>query len=247
MATIGANAATLHDWAKRIDENGKVDKIVELLKQRNEILDDMLWIQGNLPTGHKTTVRTGIPEATWRMLNYGVKRSKSQTAQISDSCGMLENYSEIDKDLADLNGNTSEFRLSESVAILEGMNQEMAKTLFYGDTSIAPAKFIGLSPRYNTLTRKDPVVEDSSDYVLDAGGTGTDNTSIWLVVWGDRSVHGIFPKGSKAGVDQSDKGQVTLHDADGNPYEGYRAHFKWNCGLTVRDFRQAVRLSLIHI
>jgi hypothetical protein len=57
MATIGANALTLADWAKRLDPQGKVPSIVELLAQSNEILQDMLWVEGNLPTGHRTTVR----------------------------------------------------------------------------------------------------------------------------------------------------------------------------------------------
>jgi hypothetical protein len=81
-----------------------------MLAQDNEIMDDICSEKGNLPTGHKTTIRTGLPEATWRKLYGGVKRSKSTTAQIVDTCGMLEAYSEVDKALADLNGNTKAFR-----------------------------------------------------------------------------------------------------------------------------------------
>ena len=115
MAVKGINAATLTDVAKRLDPNGKIDKIVELLAQTNPILQDMMFVEGNLPTGHRTTVRTGLPATTWRLLNYGVQPSKSTTAQVTDACGMLEAYAEVDKALADLNGNTAEFRLSEDV------------------------------------------------------------------------------------------------------------------------------------
>ena len=242
---VGTGAVTLKDWASRVDANGKVDKIVEILGQQNEILEDMLWVQGNLPTGHKTTVRIGLPLVAWRMLNYGVKPGKSQTKQITDTCGMLEAYCEIDKKLADLNGNNTQFLLTEAWAYLEAMNQEMATTLFYGDTNLAPAKFIGLAPRYSSLKREDPEKEDSSDYVIDAGGTGDKCTSLWLTVWGDVGLHGIFPKGSKAGLAQENKGQVTLEDPEGGRYEGYRIHFSWDCGLTVRDFRQVVRIANI--
>ena len=86
MATIGANALTLADWAKRLDPQGKVPSIVELLAQTNEILQDMLWVEGNLPTGHRTTVRTGLPTVAWRLLNNGVQPSKSTTAQIDEQC-----------------------------------------------------------------------------------------------------------------------------------------------------------------
>ena len=57
MATIGANALTLSDWARRRDPDGKIAQIVEILKDTNEVLDDWMFVEGNLPTGHKTTIR----------------------------------------------------------------------------------------------------------------------------------------------------------------------------------------------
>ncbi|WP_210466984.1 major capsid protein [Pantoea ananatis] len=241
MAVKGLTALTLADWGKRVDPNGKIDKITELLSQTNPILQDMLIVEGNLPTGHRTTVRSGLPNATWRLLNYGVQPSKSTTVQITDSIGMLESYAEVDKSLADLNGNTSEFRLSEDRAFIEAMNQQMAQTLFYGDTSVSPQQFMGLSSRYSSKTA------GNGQNIIDAGGTGTDNTSIWLVVWGENTVHGIFPKGQKAGLHMEDKGQQTLRDANNNPYEGYRTHYKWDNGLSLRDWRYVVRIANIDV
>lgn len=241
MAVKGLTALTLADWGKRLDPNGKIDKIIELLSQTNPILEDMLIVEGNLPTGHRTTVRSGLPSATWRMLNYGVQPGKSTTVQVTDAIGMLEAYAEVDKSLADLNGNTSEFRLSEDRAFLEAMNQQMATTLFYGDSSINPQQFMGLSSRYSSKSA------GNSQNIIDAGGTGTDNTSIWLVVWGENTVHGIFPKGQKAGLQMEDKGQQTLRDANNNPYEGYRTHYKWDNGLSLRDWRYVVRIANIDV
>src|SRR5213592_470151 len=152
MATLGTTALTYADWAKRMDDGYKVAAIIELLSQTNEILDDMLVVEGNLPTGHKTTVRTGLPQATWRLLNQGVPNAKSTTAQIIDTCGNLETYSVIDKDVADLNGNTAEFRMSESMAFLEGMSQQVAAQLIYGNQHTNPERITGLAPRYSTLT-----------------------------------------------------------------------------------------------
>src|SRR5690348_17334876 len=120
MATVGALALTYADWAKRLDAGGRIDKIVEILNQWNEILDDLVTLEANDGTGHRTTVRTGIPQGTWRMLNYGVPNAKSTTAQVRDTTGMLEVYSEVDKALADMNGNTADFRLSEATAVMEG-------------------------------------------------------------------------------------------------------------------------------
>lgn len=243
MATLATQNPTLADVAKRLDPNGKIDKIVELLHQSNGILEDATFIEGNLPTGHRTTVRTGIPVPTWRKLYGGVQPSRSTTAQVTDNCGQLEAYAEVDKALADLNGNTAAFRLSEDRAHIEGMNQEMARTLIYGNEGTDPAKFTGLAARYNSLTA------DSGENIIDASGAGNDNTSIWLVTWSENTIHGIYPKGSKAGLNVEDKGQVTIENVDGNGgrMEGYRTHYKWDTGLTVRDWRYGARIANISV
>jgi hypothetical protein len=241
MATIGNVALTLSEWAKRLDPDGKIATIVELLNQTNECLDDMMWVEGNLPTGHRTTVRGGLPKLTWRLLNYGVPISKSVTAQVTDTCGMLEGYSEVDKSLADLNGNTSEFRMSEDKPFLESMNQTVASSFFYGNSDTDPERIMGLAPRYNDITA------ENAENILDGGGTGTDNTSMWFVTWGANTAHMIFPKGSTMGLQHNDKGQVTLQDPQGNNYEGYRTHYKWDLGFCLRDWRYCVRIANIDV
>lgn len=248
MAVLGTTVATLGDVAKRLDKDGKIDKIVELLSETNEVLDDMLFQEGNLPTGHRTTIRTGLPEVAWRLLNYGVPQSKSQTQQITDTCGMLEAYAEVDKALADLNNNTAEFRLSEDQAFLQAMNKAQASTLFYGDTAKHPERFLGLAPRFATL---DKTKAATAENVIDAGGTGADLTSIWLVAWGANTVFGIYPKGSKAGFQHTDLGEVTLQmtlpNGQVGQYQGYRTHYKWDIGLVVRDWRYIVRIANIKL
>lgn len=241
MAVLAANNPTLLDLAKRLDPDNTIASIVELLNQTNEILTDMTWIEGNLLTGHKTTVRTGIPEPTWRRLYGGVQPTKSTTAQITDDTGMLEAYAEVDKALADLNDNTAEFRLSEDKPHIEGMNQTVARTLFYGNSSLEPETFTGLAPRFNDGNAA------NGDNIINGGGQSTDNGSIWLIVWSPNTVHGIVPKGSVAGLQVNDKGQVTIEDVDGlgGRMEAYRTHYRWDVGLTVRDWRYVVRIANI--
>jgi hypothetical protein len=242
MAALATTHPTLLDLAKRSDPDGKIATIAEILNETNPVLDSMVWMEGNLPTGHRTTVRTGIPAPTWRRLYGGVQPTKSTTTQITDNCGMLEAYAEVDKALADLNGNTSEFRLSEDSAHIEGMSQEMADTLFYGNEGTEPEAFTGLSPRFNALTGA-----GNSDNVIAGGSSDTDNASIWLLVWGPNTCHGIVPKGSTAGLQMTDKGQVTIEDVDGagGRMEAYRTHYRWDAGLTVRDWRYVVRVANI--
>ena len=247
MATLAMGQfPTLIDVAKRIDPEGKAAKIAEMLSQENEILDDMPWIEGNLATGHRVTVRTGLPAAAWRKLNQGVPRSKSTTAQIDEACAMLEAWSDVDKDLAELNGLESNFRLSESSAFIESMNQTMASTLFYGSTIATPESFLGLSPRFDDVPSTVGGAENR-DNVIDAGGTGSTNTSIWLVGWGENSVHGIYPKGSQAGLQHEDLGLDTVLDSNGNPYRAYRDHYQWKCGIALKDWRYVVRIANIDV
>ena len=61
MATIGGTVLTLSDFAQRLDPDGSVPDIAELLNEKNEVLSDMLWVEGNLPTGMRTTQRAGLP------------------------------------------------------------------------------------------------------------------------------------------------------------------------------------------
>jgi hypothetical protein len=243
MSTLAANNPTLLDVAKRLDPDGKIASIVEIMSATNEVLTDLSMVEGNLPTGHKTTVRTGLPTPTWRKLYGGVQPGKSTTAQVTDSCGMLEAYAEVDKALADLNGNTAAFRLSEDAAHIEGISQELASTLFYGNEGSEPEAFTGLAPRFNSLSAQ------NADNIINAGGTGSDNTSIWLCVWGPQTGFGIYPKGSRGGLQMEDKGQVTIENVDGNGgrMEGYRTHYRQDMGLSIRDWRYFVRIPNIDV
>ena len=241
MSTVGTGL-TLGEWGRRLDPKGNVDGIIEISKEVNEILDDMIFVEGNLPTGHRTTVRSGYPTPTWRLLNYGVQPTKSRTVQVTDACGMLEAYAEVDKALADLNGNTAAFRLSEDKAHVIGMNEAFADKLFYGNQATDPEQITGLAPRFNDSTA------ENGGQILKAGGADSGgSTSIWLVRWGSDTVHGIFPKGSKAGWHHEDKGQITLEDAAGGLYEGYRSHYKWDVGMTVRNWKHVVRICNIDV
>jgi len=243
MATVGTNNPTLSDVASRLDKNGNVPNIVELLMETNDILMDATFQEANDGTNNKTTTRTGLPSATWRKLYQGVQPSKSITAQVSDSSGMLEAYAESDVDLIDKAPDPQGFRLSEERPFIETMNQNVAQTLFYGDTSVNPERFTGLSPRYNSLGTDET---QSSFNVIDAGGDSDgDQTSIWLIVWGSNTAYMFYPKGSQAGLKQTDLGKDVTTDAAGGIYQVYRSHYKWDVGFTVRDWRSIVRIANI--
>jgi hypothetical protein len=241
MAVLGTANPSLMDFMSLLDPNDSITAVIELLRQQNEMLLDATFCEGNLLTGHKTTVRTGLPAPTWRKLYGGVQPTKSTYASVVDNCGMLEAYAEVDKALADLNGNSAAFRLSEEKGHVEGMNQEVAQTTFYGNEGTEPEAFTGLAPRFASTT------PESGEQIIKGGGSGADNMSVWLVGWSPETVCYIYPKGSKAGLQMQDLGEVTIENADGanGRMQAYRTHYRWDVGLCVRDWRYVVRICNI--
>jgi len=248
MSTLAITNPTLLDWTKRVAPNGAIDSIAEILNQTNPILQDMTMVEGNLPTGHRSTTRTSIPVALFRKLYGGVLPGKSTTSQITDSVGMIEAYAEVDKAIADLNGNTAAFRLSEDKAWIEGMAQKAASSLFYANEALVPEGFTGLTPRFDAATGA-----ENSDNMLSGYNTNVATcSSIWLIGWSPETVFGIFPKGSQAGLQMHDKGQVTIENAGNDSnftgrMEAYRTHYRWDLGLVVRDWRYVVRAHSLEV
>lgn len=244
MATLGAKYPTLVDVAKSVNPNGTPATVAELLSQTNEMLADMPWYEANDMTGHTMTVRTGLPTPAWRAFNEGVQPTKSSKAQIKVGLGMLEDWSEVDCDLASLSGNLGAFRLSEAKAHLEGMNQEMQSTVFYGNTLVSPKEIHGLSVLYSDVTA------NNGQNIIDAGGAGNDNASIWLVCWSEETVFGLYPKGSVAGLYHEDLGKQVANNAGGTTgalMMVYRDRWQWKAGLGLKDWRYACRIGSIDI
>ena len=245
MGALSTVFPTLLDVARATDPQGKIPMIAEVLQQYNDCLDDIPWIEGNLPTGHLSVIRTSKPAGTWRSLNAGISATKSTVGQITNTCGMLEALSHIDVDLAMLNGNTESFRFAQDKGFIEGLSDTMSSTLIYGNVSTNPEKFDGLASRYFSLG----TTYTTSTQLIDAGGTGSDNTSIWLVGWAPNKVYGIYPKGSKAGLVHEDDGKITISDPNnsGSFMKVYQSRFQWKAGIAVDDYRYVVRICNIDV
>lgn len=241
MAIINTRNPTLLDYGQAMDPNDRIARTIELLTQTNELLTDMVVLEANDGTNHKTSMRTGLPLVVWRQLYKGVPPSKSGRATVTDTTGMLEARAEIDLKLYQLYGNGPAFRASEQTAFLESMNQTMGETVIYGNASVQPERFTGLAARYSSLSA------GNAANIIDAGGTGADNTSVWLVCWGENTVHAITPEGLPAGLNHRDLGEMDAFDADGNRFRALHDLWEWNMGLTLRDWRFVVRIANIDV
>jgi len=245
MATLSAIRPTLVDVSRVLDPNGKIDTVANILQQYNEILDDIPMVEGNLPTGHMFSKQTSKPTPYFRLLNEGIVPQKATTGQVTESCAIMENRNQIDKDVAELNGNTVAFRASQDRPMIEGFSDLLAYTLFNGDVSANPEQFNGLTSRYFSLGS----TYQTYGQLISAGGLGSDNTSIYLVGWSTDTVFGIYPKGSKAGLQYEDLGlqEVTSDSTTYARMRAYESWMQWKIGLCIRDYRYVIRICNIDV
>ena len=245
MPKVGSTYLTLADALKQQDSKGEIaSTIIEMMSETNELLQDANVMECNDGTSHLTTIRTGLPTAVFRKLYGYVPASKSTSAQVKDATGMLETYSVSDADLVDKQKNPNQFRLNEAQAFLEAMNTTLQENIFYGNTGIDASAFDGLAVRYG---KKSTVSKNIGSNIIDAGGSGSDNTSIWFVTFGDLHTSMIYPKGSMAGIQHKDDGIQTETDSNGGKRKVYQDHFKMDVGLTVRDWRSSCRIANIDV
>lgn len=241
MATLGNSFIDLIDIYKMQDGQGQFNPIIEMLMEMNPILEDAIAVECNKGTTHLHTVRTGLPSVTWGRLYKGIPNSKGRTAHVEDTTGFVEGLSTIDKRLLDLSTNEGAVRLSEAQAYLEAMSNEVAGKIFYGNTADDPEEFMGLAPRFNDKSAA------NGGQIIDAGGTGSDNTSIWFVTWGDNQCNLLYPKGTQAGVQREDMGEQRVTDENGNAYYAKEEKFTWHVGMAVKDWRYVSRVANIDV
>jgi len=241
MATLGNTFVDLIDIYKQQDGRGQFVPIIEMLLEMNPMLEDAIAIECNKGTTHLHTVRSGLPNVTWGKLYQGIPNSKGKTAQVEDTTGFVEGLSTIDKRLLDLSTNEGAVRLSEAQAYLEAMANEVATKMIYGNNASDPEEFMGFSPRFNSLSAS------NGNQIIDSGGVGSDNTSIWFVTWGDNQCSVLYPKGTSAGVQREDMGQQRVLDSAGNAYYAMEEKFTHHIGLAVKDWRYVSRIANIDV
>jgi len=238
MVLLDATRLTLADNAKMMDPTGKMAVIANLLSQTNTILDDAVFIKANGKTYHRVNISVGLPEVYWTSVNVGTPPSKAKFATVDEGMGLLEARAETDIRAAQMSGNVNRYRMQQSMLHMEAMNQEMATTMFYGDTGVTSAAFVGLSGRYTNINNA-----ANSANVLNCGGTtANQQTSVWLIGWGPETVFCTYPEGSIAGLQHRNLGEQTAYFSDGTRMQVYSDIFNWSNGLVVKDWRYAVRI-----
>jgi hypothetical protein len=243
MAALGT-AVNLMDLASREGTPGEIAPIAELLSQTNSFNANMVWKEGNLTTGERVVIRTGLPTIYFRKLNQGIQPSKSTTVPVEEGTCMMEARGQIDKDLAELNGLSNAFRMSENQPFIEAMGQTLGAKAFYGNTGTDPEQLTGMATRFS-----DDSGPANAENIVSGGGTGSDNTSAWLIDHSEQGVYGIYPKGLVGGLQHEDLGLGDAFDTQTPParFRAYMDRWSWKCGLVVKDWRRAVRIANIDV
>ena len=242
MSTIGNSYLNLIDLYKRTDSNRNLVPVIEALHTLNPLMLDAVAVEANQGTKHLSTIRTGLPSVTWGKLYQGVPQSKSTTQQVEDTTGFVEGLSTVDTRLLKLSKNPGAVRMSEAQPYLESIAQDVQTNFFYSDTATTPERFKGIGARYNALAGS-----GAGNQIVDGGGSGSDNTSVWFVTWGEQQTSLIYPEGTAAGVQREDKGEQRVLDDLGNPYYAKEEMFTQHVGVVVRDWRYNARIANIDV
>lgn len=239
--------ATLSDLVK-INNLGKpYPDIIEYQKQTNQILEDAIWGPSTEGGMCESVLRTSLPEVAWRMINKGVTPGKSSSRSVTFTSGGVEALAKVDERLLQKYGGPNSpkaqaWRLGENQAYQQSMNNKMALTTFFGDEKTNPAGFTGLGAYYYDLTASKCA---AAGQIIDAGGSGSNLTSIWLIGWGQNSMHYFYPEGMNLGFRYLDNGRTKSYDSDNGELYVYESQYNWDMGLVVRDYRYGVRIANI--
>ena len=245
MAGVGNTYLQLIDMMKSgaIGGDNAPYEVVEALHTINPVMKDANVITCNMGTKHRSVIRTGLPAVSWGAIYEGIAQSKSTTTQVDDATGFMEGLSGVDTRLLKLGGEkAAQVRMAEAQPFFESITQEFESSFFYSDIGLSPRKFHGLAARYNTLSGA-PIAAN----VVDGGGAGGDNTSIWFVTYGDQATSLITPENIAAGIQREDKGEQRVLDASNNPYYVKEELFTQHVGVTVKDRRYNARVANIDV
>lgn len=240
MAATGGTELTIVDAVKRMLPSGRIADIAELLHQKNGIIADIPFREGDTAGGHMSVQETSLPTIYTRVAGVGVASSKSTTSQILEAPEVLEGWSVVDEIVGHYGGDLAGKRAAEANRFTESMNQTVADRYIYGNGSTTPGQLNGFAVRCSSTS----AANGSNVIKADASASGSDQMSIYLVGWNDRKVYGWYPKGMPGGLVHNDFGRVPV-EANGLQRVTYKEQFQWSIGLAVDDWRYLVRICNI--
>lgn len=206
--------STMMSWAQERalrDRKNRPARIVPILKKFTPLIEDMPVFPCNAENVHDTVWEHAIPGDSWGVLNRGTPVSEGDTTTVTDTCANIAREASIDQRILAKSSNPAHTKLVRSRRYFMSIAQQQERNFFLGNRNTTPDGVHGLAPRYGTISGN-----PFSNQIVDGGGTGTDNASIWLVGWGEEGVHGIYPESSdEVGIKHTPRGVHPKTDSTG--------------------------------
>jgi hypothetical protein len=200
-------------------------------------------------------VRTdSLPVASTRRWNEGIKATASKNVPLNDPIALFEDYSEVDKDLWEIQNAPNLWRADQDMNHIEGLFQLMESTLLYGSLATANGAFNGLATRFNNLESYPNGDQSWKPNVWNGGASTGNTTSAWMLELGDDSIYGIFPPNTPAGLSVRDLGEITKEMPSATAasiqanymYQVLRTMLRWYMGIQIADERAVQRICNIN-
>lgn len=255
MATKGSRYITFRDLLSGRTPNGFVDKdVVDLVAQENPVLQDVLWKQCNKGREDVVTIRSGMPEAVVRSFYEGWTGTKQSKKQVANACCRCSTGIEFDWALYEQDKDKAAFLADEQRAHSSTLGDKVASLLFYGEVANDPKGINGFATtfsKYGAVSGNTMVTDDKTAafYCLNGGDSESVQArrSIFLVGWGAKSCHGIYPEGSSAGIKIDQLTTQYMPDGNGANLKMGLQEMNWEAGLNIRDFRYCGRICNINV
>lgn len=255
MGTVTVYGAyTLMDIANQyssLDAKGSYLYAAEIMARKCPFVQDMPMFPSNQIFQHIDARRTVLTTPGTRRFNEGISPSASHTEPFTEGIAMVEDWSEVDYALWQIQNNPNAWRQGEDKAKIESMTQAMEKLILYGSLATDPGAFNGLIPRFNLSTRR-PNGDSTWPYNCILAGGSSSVSSILIIEWGEGKVFGIYPKNLTGGLKIEDKGLVTAQVSDTPAtaqklLDVLRTHFCWYMGIVVKDERCVQRIANVEL
>ena len=237
-----------------IDARSPWVNVARVLDRTTPLLQVLPMVPSNQIMSNIATRTDSLPVASTRRWNAFAQPTASKNTPINDGIMNLEDYSEVDKQLAAIQNDPTAWRMDSDANHIEGIRQKAESLFWYGSLAQDPGSINGLATRFNNLESYPNGDQSWQPNVLNNGGTGS-VTSIWAIEFGPQKVYGIYPPNMPGGLMVEDLGEITKQGSSatttGSPVTNgymqmYLTHLHWMFGLQIADERCVQRICNVN-
>lgn len=244
MSILGSSFVTVSDMLAMTRPDGSLEtEVVNRVAKTNGLFSKLPFMKGNKTDGHQQVQLVTVPTVGYITYNVAPTTSKAGRVQRTDTVGTISTYSKVDPNLAKDQDNPEAFRKSEDIAFLESTINQASTDIIYANSASEALKFDGLAVRYGTVNT---TRHNSGYYMINGGGSGSDNTSIYVAKIGPGGLMGLVGKNGTIGIQTIDHGdKVWIADSAGTQMPYMVTEIKLELGLTVKNPGAVVRICNI--